>query len=565
MAKSNRLDLDRSVWIALMASTSGLTLACLRMAWQPILADEWDFYRSMTNWLTYRALIPHPQAYIHFTQLAFSIFGTSINSARLAGSFSAIVSVWLIPILIHYTWPDHPQRNRLTVIAIILTAINPLTPQNAMLLDIDNTLLIPATLMLIIAWAATLNSSTRQRIVVVSLTLAINLWIKLPTPPLIMAGLGVYHLIRREWKRAVEIVVAALVGLAIFGATFAIYSALSGYPFSYFASTFGRADSFFNWRDLIARFPQGLGVFVMWLSIPLTILLLIVVIESVRRLWRTQSQPADAIVLGVIIVALVYPLIYLPAWGYPRYQAPIVPLLSTLVAALIAPDTPNLPKSVVRGWMILGAILVALNLWLLADPLYPIYQVTFEGDLYDVGHRLLTGLKVVAEIGVPIGLLLIAGSIAARKQKLAGGAVRLRLLSLLTVVSLSAVSFTQVNADYSTRYRYTYNYADYLWSVHEVQALGPQAFVVAIKDTLLQSGLPGAEIYGYLCAECSPSLVDTIHTRRIDALVWTTKEDSRSGGLTADPKFIQALAVCYTRETRGVFIVYLLKNDTPCK
>jgi hypothetical protein len=565
VSKSNRLDLDRGVWLALMAATSGLTLACLRMAWQPILADEWDFYRSMTNWLTYRALIPHPQAYIHFTQLNFLIFGPSINSARLAGVFSAVVSVWLIPVLVRYVWPDHPQRNRLTVIAIILTAIHPLTLQNAMLLDIDNTLLIPATLILIIAWAATQNVSTRRRILVVSLALAVNLWVKLPTPPLIMAGCGVYHLSRREWQRAGEIIAASLLGLLLFGATFAVYSALSGYQLSYFAATFSRTGSFFNLRDLIARFPQGMGVFVMWLSIPLTILLLIVVIESARRLWRKQSQPADAIGLGVIIVALFYPLVYLPAWGYPRYQAPIVPLISSLVAALIVPYTLNLPKPVGRGWIASGALLFALNLWLLPDWLYPIYQVTFEGDLYDVGPRLLTGLKVVAEIGVPIGLLLIAGSIYARKQKLAGGAVRLRLLSLLTVVSLSAVSFTQINADYSTRYRYTYNYADYLWSVHEVQALGPQAFVVAIKDTLLQSGLPGEEVYGYLCADCSPSLVDTLHARRVDALVWTTKEASRSGGLTGELAFNAALDACYTRETRGVFIVYLLKKDTPCK
>ncbi|HZY45646.1 MAG TPA: hypothetical protein VFF70_12950 [Anaerolineae bacterium] len=565
MPKSNRLDLNRGMWIALIASTIGLTLACLRMWWQPILADEWDFYRAMIDWLNNRALIPHPQAYIHFAQLNLSIFGTSIGSARLAGVFSAIASVWLIPVLVHYAWPDHPQRDRFTVIAIILTAINPLTLQNAMILDIDNTLLIPATMILIIAWAATLHSSRRTRIIVVSLTLAFNLWVKLPTPPLIMASLGLYHLARREWKRAGEIILTSLLGLAIFSLTFMIYSALSGYQLSYFGMTFGRAGSFFNLRDLITRFPQGLGVFVMWLSLPLTILLLIAVIESARRLWHKRTTPADAIILGVIIVGLFYPLVYVPAWGYPRYQAPIVPLISTLVAALIVPYTLSLPKSVVRGLLILGAILLALNLWLLPDPLYPIYQVTFEGDLYDITHRLLGGLKVVAEIGVPIILLLIAGTIYARRQKLDGGAARRRILSLLTVVTLAALSFTQVNADYSTRYRYTYNYADYWWSVREAQSLGLNANIMAIKDALWESGLPGEEIYPYLCADCSPSLVDTIHARRIDALIWTTKEASRSGGLTDDPKFNAALDACYSRSTRGVFIVYLLKNATPCK
>ena len=75
---------------------------------QPIFADEWDFHRSKIDWLSNRALIQHPQACIHFARLNLAVFGQSIGSARLAGVFSAIVSLWLISILIYYTWRNHP-------------------------------------------------------------------------------------------------------------------------------------------------------------------------------------------------------------------------------------------------------------------------------------------------------------------------------------------------------------------------------------------------------------------------------------------------------------------------
>ncbi len=558
------LALSKSVWLALAGATAGIAVAYLRMGWQPILADEWNFFLAMKDWIQHRAEIPHPQAYLHLGQLSMAIFGVSTGSARLVGVFSAILSIWLIPVLVRYVWPEEPPRNRLTLIAIGLTAICPLTLQNMMLLDIDNTLLIPATMLVVIAWAALSNRSARLRISILSILLALSLWVKLPTPPLLMAALGLYHLVRAEWKRVGEIILISAAGLLLFAATFEIYTLVSGYQWAYFAPTFSRSGDFFNLRDLLARFPQGLGVFIIWLSWPLTILLVAVVWQTLQRMWRRQTSPADALTFYVVIVALIYPLIYIPAWGYPRYQAPIFPIALTLIAALIAPATLGLSRRALAGLTALTLLLIATNWLLLPDPLYPIYQATFEGGLYDMSTRLSSALKVAGVVAVPIGLVLLAGWLIARAKRLDRSQVFLNLLGVLAVASLISVSLVQITAGYSTRYRYTYDYAGYLWTVQQARAAGPGAYVLAIKDTLDEAGVGGAEIYPFFQADYVPSLAEVVRSRRVDALIWTTKEEARSD-IVNDPALVAVLARCYDRKVRDVFIVYSLKPGVTCR
>ena len=560
----NRMALTRPVWISLFVATAWMLLAFLCMWWQPILADEWDFYRSVTNWQQNRALIPHPQAYVHLLQLSIAIFGPTVGAVRLVGVFSGVVNVWLVPVLVHFVWPAHAHQSRMMVIGIWLIALSPLTLQNAMLLDIDNTLLVSVMTILVCVWAAVQSHSVWTRVVALAVLLAAALWVKLPTPPLLMGALGLYHLARREWTRAIEIVVTSSLGAAVFGATFAIYSHLTGYQLAYFAPTFARAGGVFNLRELVVRFPQGVGVFIMWLSLPLTILLGVALAASAWRIACRQAIPSDALSLYVVIVALFYPLVYVPAWGYPRYQAPLVPIISVLVAALLTPFTLNVSRPM-SSWLAgtLGGIL-AFNLLVLPDPLWLIYRTTFEGDLFDVWRRLLAGLVVVAVLGLLTGLILLGGYIWARARQVPCGLMCMNLLGVLTIASLTTVSLAQITAPYSTRYRYTYDYADYLWSVRQVQSAGDSAYVLAIKEIWLESGLAGEEIYPYFCASCAPNLLDVIRSRRIDVMAWTTKEDTRSSDVTANAEVIATLDRCYTKFTRGVFIVYRLKPGVVC-
>jgi hypothetical protein len=560
----NRFVLNRAVWVSLSVATVWMLLTFLRMWWQPILADEWDFYRAMTNWWQDRALIPHPQAYVHLGQLCQAVFGQTISAARLAGVLCAVVSVWLIPPLIRWLWPGHPQQSPIIVIAIVLTALAPLTLQNAMLLDIDNTLLTPMLMLLLGLWVALQDHPPCARVTMLTVTLTAVLWVKLPTPPLLMGALGLYHLLRREWSRAIEIVLISILGLALFGATFAIYSQLTGYQFAYFAPMFGHMGGLLDLSGIIVRFPQGMGIFVLWLSLPLTILIGAALGASVQRFVRRQTTPADALSLYVLIVALFYPVIYVPAWGYPRYQAPIVPIIGMLAAALLASHVAQLPSLTLK-WLAAMAFVVFLFLLVaFPDPLRPIYRITFESGLSDLYRRLQVGIPIAATLGLLPVIVLAVGPALARLRRVDGRAVQISLLGVLTVSSLAALSITQIGATYSTRYHYAYDYADHLWSVQQVQANGPGSYILATKDILYESRLAGEEIYPYLCATCSSTLIEKIQSRRIDALAWTTREDTRSSAVTANVQVVKTLNECYTKMTRGDLIVYQLKPNSPC-
>ena len=189
----------------------------------------------------------------------------------------------------------------------------------------------------------------------------------------------------------------------------------------------------------------------------------------------------------------------------------------------------------------------------------------FEGDLFDLRRRLFSGLSIAAVLSLPIAGVLGFAWLIARARSLSARAVAANLLVVLSIASLVGIDLTQIGADYSTRYRYTYDYADYYWSVRTAQASGRTAYILAIKDALYESQLAGEEIYGYLCGTCAGRLLDAVHTRKIDAIIWTTKEEARSPTVAGDAGVRATLAACYDRQTRGEFILYLLKPNRTCR
>ena len=130
----------------------------------------------------------------------------------------------------------------------------------------------------------------------------------------------------------------------------------------------------------------------------------------------------------------------------------------------------------------------------------------------------------------------------------------------------------QVSARYSTRYRYGYNYDDMLHAAARVREhAGPQGYVAALDDVLFYTGLDGAGIYGMATQlvnwkdnQPSVSLPELLRQRRVDALVWTTKEVTRNADVLNTPDLKERLAACYTQEQYGVFLVYLLRSDINC-
>jgi len=531
---------------------------------QPILADEVDFYLAATDWFHDRYRIPHPQAYIHLTQLSFVIFGQGIGSARLPGVLSALVNLMLIPLLV-YAFLDHSkQAHRIGIAAVWLYALHPMAVQNMMLLDIDNTLLGPVLLGVLWVWKSAQDWSFRRRAAVLGLAFAVALWVKLPTPVLLIACIGVFHLLKGEIRRIGELILAILAGGIVFLVTFALYGKLTGFTFALLVRTFGRTPTSVNdITAMLLRFPQGMGVFVMWLSLPLAALLLVAVAGTVARIVKRQIENRDLLVVYVVATSLFYALIIPPAWGYPKYQAPIVPVIAILAAALLVPAFQTLPQRARIVTAGLGVAAFAYKLAVIGDPLWSLYAVTFETSTGDLMQRLTQGVGDAVKLVVPISIVLVVVYLLSLRWKIRPILMVVPVLGVLSFAHTASTTAIQVPADYSTRYRYTYNYDDLRQTIADLKDAG--GYVLAVKEVLYYTGLPGDDAYTYMCSGCSPqALVDKIHSKCVSALAWTTKEDNRSRNLLENPAVVQSLNACYTRVTHGVFIVYLRRPDSPC-
>lgn len=559
----------RQAIVANLCLASGLLVVlAAAMWWQPILADEWDFYRAATNWSEDRWLIPHPHAYVHLTQLSFLIFGQSIGSARLIGVLAALINLALIPPLVHAFFDHEKHAHWIASGAIWLCALNPMTVQNMMMLDIDNTLLVPVLLGVLLIWKVAQNWASRRRMAALSLAFAVSLWVKLPTPPLLMGCIGLFHLLRGEIKRTGELTLAALAGGTIFWITFSLYDKLTGFGVDIFGYTFGKAPSDIGGivagaPGMLLLLPQGMGVFVMWLSLPLSALLLVVAAGTIRRLIKRQAKDHDLLVVYVSALSLFYALVIKPAWGYPRYQAPVVPVIAILVGALLVSALRALPQRARLVAAGLGAAAFVYKLAIIGDPLWPLYAATFETDTGDLALRLAQGANQAIRLAVPIGVALSVACFLSLRWKIRLLAMTAATLGMLSLADMASTTTIQVPVNYSTRYRYTYDYDGLLQTIDDLKQTG--GYVIAVKDVFYYTELPGEEIYGYVCPTCVPQvLIDKIQTTRVDALAWTTKEDNRSSGVSQNPAVIQALSECYSRVTHGVFIVYLRKSDSLC-
>lgn len=558
----------RWIWPLQWLLAAALLLGAAAWMWQqPLLADEWDFYRAMTRWSTQRHLIPHPQAYIHVTQGLLALSGVNYSNARLTGVLAALCTLGEIPLLAYAAWGRRRETFWTATVALWLYTLCPLTAQNMMLVDIDNTLLMPVLCGWLWSWSLLRQRAGWQRAGVTALFFALALWVKLPTPILLMGSLGLFYLLQKDWRRLGEMIGAALVGGGLFLATFALYTRWTGFSWAMLGPTLAKSpQGLSSVKGMLYLLPQGLGIFILWLSFPLAVLVGWALWQTVAGWFKglqgsSWGQPEDLFGLYFGVTALFYGMVLPPAWGYPRYHAPLVPLAALLAARSFVPAWQKLPSRL--RWLALGLSGVFFMYKLgLGDPLYRLYAVTFETDVGDLRVRLLHGAlessRLLVPLGLAGGLMLWAGRRLAQPW-----AAAVVLLGLLAGADMASTTLVQVTAPYSTRYRYTYDYADLQATLTDLEAV-KGGYILALKDVLYYEGFTGEEIYPYVCPTCTAqNLVDKLQSRRIDALVWSTKEASRSPAVVQDSVVQSWLMTCYDERVHGVFQVYLRRSDCP--
>ncbi|MCS7062242.1 MAG: hypothetical protein RMN25_13935 [Anaerolineae bacterium] len=566
--KANRLSCLslRGVTLSALSASTFTALCALAMSRQPLTADENEFFMAITRWAEWRHTIPHPHLYIHWAQLMVAIFGATVEAVRLSVLIPHLLTlpllIWLARLLcgnaaVRTDWP------RIAVLAVLLYALNPLSVQNSVLIDIDNGMLTMALTALLCLWLALRQRPVSVRIATLSVAFAICLWIKLPTPPMLAVALMVGEAWRRNWREAGIALTCTLLGTALFVASHSVYGALTGY-------TLSDALAAFAWRagnesTILSQIPstlvQTVGVLAFWLGLPFVLLTLPVIWNSARRFVQGRVEDEDIGLLYAAGVLVFYSTMIVPAWGYPRYHTPALPILTLAVSAWAVKQIGQAGRefrAVALAVATAGALYLAL---FVGDPLYDIYRATFETTA--LSERLRIGGAAFARTALPVVMVISLSLILTGRLSMTRAGALAGLLAALALGSYLATDLIQVTAPYSTRYRYTYVYADRARATEAVRAGVPlNGYSLTDKDLLWYADRPGEQVYPYLGNP--DQLKDILRRRRVDVIAWAEKERLKATALNSDREALTILERCYRSEQFGVFTVLTRTSAEPC-
>ncbi|MEO6061184.1 MAG: hypothetical protein ABIQ99_04510 [Thermoflexales bacterium] len=499
-----------------------------------IFTDEVVFAQDFVsaaqgNWPAVR--IPHPPLYVSLGAMLVSAFGNNLTAMRAMGGASFLLTLALIPMTMRALFPERAERAAL--IAMAIWVLQPLAVQGSLLIDIDNTIFVPA--MLLFIWA---GANPRRSPLAVGLTFAAMLWTKLlPTALFIATSVVLVRLVRREGFG--RLLLGLLGGAALFSVSVWAYAALIGFELDILLSTFSRTGELGKGvARMISRGIMGGGITAVWVGAPFVLMYAAALRKRLAAFWRERTVlPSDALIVcalgGLFLLSIGNDL----PMGFPRYHYPILLLVTLTVSAWLATWEPTR-----RDLIVLAALTVAAAGYfslVIPDPLLPQYLLTFETN--DLVQRLTFALQSQAIFfGLPFALL-IAAAWAARSR----AAGRIACVSFC-LASWAVLDLAQTRAEYSTLYEYG-------------RAGGAEAARIVRDSTPADAVIVAPREVDWLTsrkATLSTQLAGPNGTpaqwlaffaaNKPAAVVLPTKEDTRYTQVTRDPEVLAQLSACYT-------------------
>jgi hypothetical protein len=311
----------------------------------------------------------HPPMYLYSLAATAGLFGTgnvAMRATSLAWFLLSLVVVWKITgILLGRGFPV-----LLRAVPIALMVMTPLLMEGGLFLDIDNTSLCFAILLLLWLYLRDPDTMSPRRLGLLALAFAFALASKLTTPYMLVASIAAFQLLRLQPVRAfVQAAVIGVGGTAVFGSAYLTYSALLRYPagFMFQWSYVGRSAIFLHSHDLTSAL-HSVHWNLTWISPPIALLIAsALALRTVAFVRARRAQPIDLL----LIFAVVGVLAYIP-WAavYGKYTVP--PVATGVVAAGIELgnrlSTFEKPVLRARDLVVAGGAVAAAVLLLLAAP-----------------------------------------------------------------------------------------------------------------------------------------------------------------------------------------------------
>ncbi len=287
----------------------------------------------------------HPPLYVYALGLTVALFGDSERATRGVGVLCLLMAAVLAFDLarrVVLSRGGSPGRARVSgVLAVALYALNPLAIQAAMVLDIDNTVLM--VLMTALVWLAVRlpGSWGLPTIAGVAVLYAVAVWAKSTTPIALGVALAFTRLFQEVgWRGAVQALAAVALGWAVFAVTWLGASAALGMPVDYTIQVFQNEaleSGVSSGHRLVSleAFTMGVAPAILWIG---PFFCLLFVAAGLPRLWSlVRGKGLEAGDLLVVLGAAVYlAYVFKLAGNFPKYHAAMLPLWAAAAGALVA-------------------------------------------------------------------------------------------------------------------------------------------------------------------------------------------------------------------------------------
>jgi 4-amino-4-deoxy-L-arabinose transferase-like glycosyltransferase len=429
-----------------------------------------QIYHSTKNELFYQS----PYLYLYTLAGMFRLFGTNEVTARLVGIISGLISIILVFLIVKLSYlGEEYGRLRLATIVSGLYALAPTTIQGSAIINIDNTLLVPAVLFIFLSVIMFFQKKNFIWLCFVSFAVMLSLWLRLSTPLILIFLLILYTLMNKNiLKIKIEFLGALIFGFLFFLASWFIYCHVKGAPFAgpfrYTFEAFYRSHGHLGIRRLL----QDVVSFACWLGFFPLLSVIFIMFKNRKFLFKNMQlsphfipmrqnstlkagyeisdfSPGGYIFLCAILLIAGYTLLGGTTFGYPRYHSPAIPLL--YIGAGLLLSEADFQGLGIKNISFLFLLSLILQLFVLGDLLY-VFRYALRAYAAFMTPAFLPILKEALFriiIYSSVYALFFLFSLRLFSRKAITG-----LLIIFSAASSLGMTFLQSSARYNTGYNY---------------------------------------------------------------------------------------------------------------
>jgi len=318
-----------------------------------------------------------PHLYLYAIKFAFDLFGIHDAVARWPGILSGFLTLILVFLITrHFIGNEKKEAIPWAAITTLLYATTPAFVQGSVILENDNTLLVPAVLFLVFSFIKYQEKETTPWALASGLAVAFSLGVRVTTPAVVMFLLGVYALAGKSSLRSKFMVTAVMIsGTLAFLVGWFAYCRLKEIPFS--------APFAYTLRAFWYRASQAGGLrldkiflnfvyFTLWVGVfPTLLFLLLAIRRGVHFLTHRKAGFEGLFLITGLGIVGGYTLVGGLPFGFPKYHSPGIVLMVVFSGLALHQTNPSGLSSIrLRNAGMAIALAFLIQIFTLNDSLY---------------------------------------------------------------------------------------------------------------------------------------------------------------------------------------------------